>query len=72
MLADFNGPIGCPGCVDQPIGWAEVDFSDGTKKSVSYNLGSTPASVSALIRKIGNAGMKSVPEAPEPKSQSPQ
>jgi hypothetical protein len=36
VLAAFTGRIGCPGCADEGMEWAEVEFSDGTKKSVSY------------------------------------
>lgn len=42
VLAAFIGRIGCPGCADEPVEWAEVQFSDGTKKSVSYNVGNRP------------------------------
>jgi predicted Fe-S protein YdhL (DUF1289 family) len=41
-LAAFTGRIGCPRCVDEVVEWAEVQFSDGTKKVVSYNLGNAP------------------------------
>jgi hypothetical protein len=37
VLAAFTGRIGCPGCVDERVEWVEVEFSDGTKKAVSYN-----------------------------------
>ena len=32
--------IGCPGCVDEPVDWITVEYSDGTTKSVmSYRGG---------------------------------
>jgi len=31
--------IGCPGCVDEPVDWITVDYSDGTTKSVMCNSG---------------------------------
>lgn len=48
VLAAFIGRIGCPGCADEPVEWAEVQFSDGTKKSVSYNVGNGPPAIRAL------------------------
>src|SRR5215469_11276542 len=27
VMGGFTGPIGCPGCVDRPEEWAEVQFS---------------------------------------------
>lgn len=52
VLAGFTGRIGCPGCADEPVEWAEVEFSDGTKKSVSYNRGNGPPAIQALQKKI--------------------
>jgi len=52
VLARFTGPIGCPGCADQPTQWAEVYYSDGTKKSVSFNRGEAPPEIAALFTKI--------------------
>ncbi len=63
VLAAFVGPIGCPGCVDQPIGWVEVQFSDGTKKSVSYNEGSAPPVIAELLKKI--RAIKATPMLPQ-------
>ena len=64
VLAAFTGPIGCPGCVDQPVEWAEVQFSDGTKKSVSYNVGNAPPAIAALLQKIRTIGAKPEPRPP--------
>jgi hypothetical protein len=52
VLAAFTGCIGCPGCVDEPVEWAEVQFSDGTKKSVYYKEGNLPTAVAELLKKI--------------------
>jgi hypothetical protein len=52
VLAAFTGPRGCPGCADQPVQWAEVDFSDGTKKAVSCNRGEAPPEIAALFSRI--------------------
>jgi hypothetical protein len=51
-LATFKGPIGCPGCVDQPTDGVEVDFSDGTTKSVLYSVGEGPAAAKAFVALI--------------------
>lgn len=59
VLAALTGPIGCPGCVDEEVEWIEVQFSDGTKKSVSYNAGNAPPAIAVLIQKIRTVGAKS-------------
>jgi hypothetical protein len=56
VLAAFSGRIGCPGCVDEMVEWVEVEFSDGTKKSVAYNEGSAPPLIEALLQKIRGIG----------------
>jgi hypothetical protein len=61
VLADFAGRIGCPGCVDEPMQWAEVQFSDGTRKSVYYNEGNAPPAIAELLKKIQAIGAKSRP-----------
>ena len=63
VLAAFVGRIGCPGCADEPVEWAEVEFSDGTKKSVSCNSGSAPPQIAALIERI-----KAIGALPKPKA----
>ena len=63
VLAAFVGRIGCPGCADEPVEWAEVEFSDGTKKSVSYNSGSAPPQIAALIERIKVIGALPKPKA---------
>jgi len=60
-LAAFRGRIGCPGCVDEMVEWVEVEFSDGTKKSVSYNEGSAPPPIAALLERIRAIGTKPKP-----------
>lgn len=52
VLAAFVGRIGCPGCADEVVEWAEVEFRDGTKKSVSYNIGNRPPAIAALLETI--------------------
>ena len=52
VLAASSGALGCPGCADQPVEWLEVQFSDGTKRSVSYNAGDAAAPISALLQRI--------------------
>ena len=38
-LFAFPDRIGCPGCVDEPVDWIAVDYSDGTKKEIYANSG---------------------------------
>lgn len=52
VLGALTGRIGCPGCADQPVQWAEVHYSDGTKKTVSFNRGEGPPEIVALFAKI--------------------
>lgn len=61
VLAAFVGRIGCPGCADEMVEWVEVEFSDGTKKAVSYNEGSAPAPIAELLLKIAAIGTKPKP-----------
>lgn len=58
VLAAFSGRIGCPGCVDEMVEWVEIEFSDGTKKSVAYNEGNAPPLIEALLQKIRGIGAK--------------
>lgn len=53
VLSAFDVPTGCPGCADEPTGWAEIQFSDGTKKSTAYNSGGEPTAILELLKKIG-------------------
>jgi hypothetical protein len=34
------------------VEWIEVEFSDGSKKSVAYNQGSTPQAIAKAMQKI--------------------
>jgi hypothetical protein len=52
VLAALNGDLDCPGCADQPVEWAEVQFSDGTKRSVSYYAGSVSEPIADLLQRI--------------------
>jgi hypothetical protein len=60
VLGVFAGPrtSGCPGCADEPTAWAELQFSDGSKKSLAFNRGEEPAPIVALNQKIGELGQK--------------
>ena len=60
VLAEFVAPAGCPGCADEPTGWAELRFSDGTRKSISYNDGSEPPVIVELLNKIQTIRTKSL------------
>jgi len=72
VLAAFIGRIGCPGCADQPVQWAEVEYSDGTKLTVSFNRGSAPPEIAALFTKIQNIVTKPLPNPKaKPASSSP-
>lgn len=42
--------MGCPGCVDEPVDWIEVDYSDGTKKSVMCNSGDLATDIVEKIK----------------------
>jgi hypothetical protein len=44
--------IGCPGCVDEVVESLEVRFSNQTKKTVQYNLGSAPKEIQALSTRL--------------------
>lgn len=50
--AAMVGRIGCPGCVDQVIVIIELQFKDGSKKSVTYNLGEEPPAITKLLKCI--------------------
>ena len=58
VLAAFSAPVGCPGCVDEPTGWPEVQFSDGTKKSMAYHTGAEPPAIVELLNKIQTIRVK--------------
>lgn len=42
--------IGCPGCVDEPVDWITVEYSDGTTKSVVCNSGGPAADMADKIK----------------------
>jgi hypothetical protein len=42
--------IGCPGCVDEPVDWIAVEYSDGTKKSVTCNMGGPATDIADKVR----------------------
>jgi len=62
VLAAFRGRIGCPACADEGMEWAEVQFSDGTKKSVSYSFGKAPTAIVELLKKIEVIAAKYLPQ----------
>lgn len=49
-------PKGCPGCVDHPVAWSELQFSDGSKKRVSFDAGGEPAPILEMRKKISEIG----------------
>jgi hypothetical protein len=65
VLAAFTGRIGCPGCADQPVQSAEVEYTDGTKLTASFNQGEAPPEIAALIAKIQAISPET---APKPKA----
>ena len=42
--------IGCPGCVDEPVDWITVDYSDGTTKSVICNSGDAATEMANKVK----------------------
>jgi hypothetical protein len=52
VLAALTGSIDCPGCLDKRTEWLEVQFGDGTKRSISYNSGSAPPAIAEVLKKI--------------------
>lgn len=48
----FADSVGCPGCADQPMEWLEVQFANGTKKSVIFSSGNAPPGLAKLLRTI--------------------
>lgn len=59
--------MGCPGCVDEPVDWIQVDYSDGTKKSVMCNSGDLATDIvdkvkAAIAVASGKSPKKSTPQ----------
>jgi hypothetical protein len=52
VLSAMNGRIGCPGCVDEPAQWVDLEFSDGTKKGIAYNRGTGPRAITDFLTKL--------------------
>jgi len=68
-LAVFDGGQNCPACPNQPQAWAEVEFSDGTKKWSSFNPLDPLPEIAALLKKIQALEAKAEPQgkvAPSP------
>lgn len=52
-VASLVGRIGCPGCIDLPIHYVLVRFSDGTTRFVEYDDGAKGSvAVQRLIQRI--------------------
>lgn len=62
VQAEFTGRVGCPACVDQPESWAQLEFSDGTSKTVSYDFSNPSRAIAALLKKIQALQTKLVPK----------
>ena len=59
VLKAFVGSIGCPRCTDAVVVWITVEFSDGTKKSVSFGEGDVPgppAEITTLLQELNSTG----------------
>ena len=68
-LAVFDVGQNCPACPNQPQSWAEVEFSDGTKKWSSFNPLDPIPEIAALLKKIQALEAKAEPQekvAPSP------
>jgi hypothetical protein len=61
-LAIFDGGENCPACPNQPQGWAEVQFSDGTKKWTSFNPVNPASEIAALVKKVQALEAKAEPQ----------
>ncbi len=49
-LFSLPDKIGCPGCVDEPVDWITVDYSDGTKKTVMCNAVGPPTEIANKVK----------------------
>ena len=75
-LFAFPDRIGCPGCLDEPVDWITVKYSDGTEKSVICNRGGPATDVSdkikaAIARVPARARKGPRPMVPLPSSKQP-
>ena len=52
VLRAFDTNTGCPGCADEQTESIEIKFSDGTKRAISYNAGSAPPQIAALVQRV--------------------
>lgn len=64
VVAALTGRIGCPGCADEQVEWVEVQFSDGRKKGVAYNMGQAPVAVATFLETIKAVESRSTAFAP--------
>jgi hypothetical protein len=64
--AAMVGPIGCPGCVDQVMTTIEMQFKDGSKESVTYNLGDEPPAIKKMLKCIDAIRSQFTSKTPPP------
>ena len=64
VLTAFTDQHGCPGCADESTVSVEVQFSDGTKKSVAYNQGEIAPPITTLLQKIAAIQAKAKRQKP--------
>lgn len=71
VFAALPEKIGCPGCVDEPVEYIEVRYSDRSTKSVLYNAGGAPGGNPAMLAEKLSALMakleKDIPQSMAPK-----
>jgi hypothetical protein len=48
----FVGRIGCPGCTDDIVEWAEVTLRDGTRRTSEFDMGRAPPAIRQLIDRV--------------------
>ncbi|HYL85344.1 MAG TPA: hypothetical protein VE263_13995 [Candidatus Angelobacter sp.] len=65
--AAMVGRIGCPGCVDQVVVTIELQFKDGSQKSVTYSLGEEPPAITKLLKRIDAIRAQFTLKTPPPK-----
>ena len=65
VLAAFTDQHGCPGCADEPTVSVEVQFSNGRRTSVAYNVGETAPPITALLQKIAAIQAKAKLQKPQ-------
>lgn len=57
--------MGCPGCVDEPVDWITVTYSDGTEKTVLDNSAGPPTDMADKMKAaLAEAPAKSAAKLP--------